>query len=149
MRRPTIGIIGNHHLINDEYPTHAGGTMNSEAIASVSGCVPLLIPADPRFVSVEGLLEVCDGFLLTGGRPNVHPEEYGEAARPRVEEAYRFFDDSLKDSEFLAGDSYSIADIVLLTTMDFSTFAGCPAPDNCAALTAWHKRVSERPSAAA
>jgi putative glutamine amidotransferase len=23
-------------------------------------------------------MEVCDGFMLTGGRPNVHPEEYGE-----------------------------------------------------------------------
>jgi putative glutamine amidotransferase len=79
MHRPIVGIIGNQHLINDQYPAHAGGTMNSEAVASVSGCMPLLIPADPRFVSVAELLEVCDGFLLTGGRPNVHPEEYGEA----------------------------------------------------------------------
>ncbi|GAA4644012.1 glutathione S-transferase [Pontixanthobacter gangjinensis] len=75
--------------------------------------------------------------------------EYGEAARPRVEEAYRFFDKSLEGREFLASDSYSIADIALLTTMDFSAFAGCPAPQDCAALTAWHSRVSERPSAAA
>ncbi|KZZ29442.1 gamma-glutamyl-gamma-aminobutyrate hydrolase, partial [Sulfitobacter sp. HI0082] len=56
----------------------AGGQMNTEAIAEVSGCLPLIVPSDPRFVSVEELLEVCDGFLLTGGRPNVHPEEYGE-----------------------------------------------------------------------
>jgi putative glutamine amidotransferase len=54
--------------------------MNSDAVANVSGCLPLLIPADPRYVSVDELLEVCDGFLLTGGRPNVHPEEYGEPA---------------------------------------------------------------------
>ena len=39
MQRPVIGIIGNHHLINDQYPTHAGGTMNSEAIAEVADCV--------------------------------------------------------------------------------------------------------------
>ena len=38
----------------------------------------MIIPSDPSLVSVEELLEVCDGFLLTGGRPNVHPEEYGE-----------------------------------------------------------------------
>ncbi|WP_121634385.1 gamma-glutamyl-gamma-aminobutyrate hydrolase family protein [Tropicibacter alexandrii] len=79
MARPIVGIIGNQHLINDQYPAHAGGAMNSEAVASVSDCMPLLIPADPRFVMVEELLETCDGFLLTGGRPNVHPEEYGEA----------------------------------------------------------------------
>ncbi|MDV7145371.1 gamma-glutamyl-gamma-aminobutyrate hydrolase family protein [Tropicimonas sp. TH_r6] len=88
MARPVIGIIGNHYLINDEYPTHAGGTMNSEAVAEVCGAVPMVIPADPRFVSVEDLLEICDGFLLTGGRPNVHPEEYGEA----VTDAHGEFD---------------------------------------------------------
>jgi putative glutamine amidotransferase len=80
MARPIVGIIGNSYLINDEYPTHAGGTMNSEAVATVSDCMPLLIPADPSLVSVDELLEACDGFLLTGGRPNVHPEEYGETA---------------------------------------------------------------------
>jgi putative glutamine amidotransferase len=88
MTRPVVGIIGNHHLINDEYPAHAGGAMNSEAISMVSGCVPLLVPADPRYLSVEELLATCDGFLLTGGRPNVHPEEYGEAAT----EAHGAFD---------------------------------------------------------
>lgn len=82
MRRPVVGIIGNAHLINDQYPAHAGGRMNSEAISEVSGCIPLLIPADPRLVSVEELLDVCDGFLLTGGRPNVHPNEYGEDETP-------------------------------------------------------------------
>ena len=48
----------------------------------------MVIPTDPRFVSVQELLEVCDGFLLTGGRPNVHPEEYGEEAT----EAHGAFD---------------------------------------------------------
>jgi putative glutamine amidotransferase len=78
MSRPVVGIIGNHHLINDEYPTHAGGTMNSAAVAEVAGCLPLLIPSDPRLVTVEELMERCDGFLLTGGRPNVFAGEYGE-----------------------------------------------------------------------
>ncbi|UOA31415.1 Gamma-glutamyl-gamma-aminobutyrate hydrolase PuuD [Sulfitobacter sp. DSM 110093] len=78
MARPVVGIIGNSYLLNDSYPVHAGGQMNTEAIAEVSGCLPMIVPSDPRFVSVEELLEVCDGFLLTGGRPNVHPEEYGE-----------------------------------------------------------------------
>ncbi|MGH1368782.1 MAG: gamma-glutamyl-gamma-aminobutyrate hydrolase family protein [Maritimibacter sp.] len=82
MARPVIGIIGNAHLVGDSYQTHGGGTMNSQAIAEVSGGLPLIVPADPRLVSVEDLLDTCDGFLLTGGRPNVHPEEYGEAETP-------------------------------------------------------------------
>ncbi|SFA76149.1 putative glutamine amidotransferase [Poseidonocella pacifica] len=88
MTRPVVGIIGNQYLINNEYPAHAGGTMNSEAVACVSGCMPMLVPADPRFVSVQELMALCDGFLFTGGRPNVHPEEYGEAAT----EAHGAFD---------------------------------------------------------
>jgi putative glutamine amidotransferase len=82
MRRPVIGIIGNMSLLNESYPVHAGGTMNSEAVAQVSGGLPLIIPTDPRYVSVAELLDLCDGFLLTGGRPNVHPEEYGEEETP-------------------------------------------------------------------
>ena len=82
MSRPVIGIISNSYLINDDYPTHAGGTMNSCAIAQVSDCLPLLVPSDPALVRVNELLDVCDGFLLTGGRPNVHPEEYGETETP-------------------------------------------------------------------
>ena len=37
---------------------------------------------------MEELLETFDGFLLTGGRPNVHPNEYGESAT----EAHGAFD---------------------------------------------------------
>lgn len=81
-RRPVVGVIGNSALLNESYPVHASGVMNSAAIAEVAGAMPLTIPADPRFVTVADLLEACDGFLLTGGRPNVHPEEYGEDATP-------------------------------------------------------------------
>lgn len=80
--RPIVGIIGNANLLNGDYPVHAGGAMNSAAVADVAGCMPLVIPTDPRFVTVPELLEVCDGFLLTGGRPNVHPSEYGQPETP-------------------------------------------------------------------
>ena len=77
-KRPVVGIIGNMSFIND-YPVHGSGLTNNSAVAEVAGCLPMVIPADPRLVSVAELMAVCDGFLLTGGRPNVHPEEYGEA----------------------------------------------------------------------
>jgi putative glutamine amidotransferase len=80
--RPVIGIIGNPSLLNDTYPVHAGGVMNSEAVAEVAGALPVIIPSDPRYVCIDELLELCDGFLLTGGRPNVHPSEYGEDETP-------------------------------------------------------------------
>lgn len=82
LRRPVVGIIGNISLLHGDYEVHATGTTNSEAVAQVAGCLPLMIPTDPRFVSVAELLDLCDGFLLTGGRPNVHPSEYGMDETP-------------------------------------------------------------------
>ncbi len=54
-RRPVVGVIGNSALLNESYPVHATGVMNSAAIAEVAGAMPLTIPADPRFVSVADL----------------------------------------------------------------------------------------------
>ncbi|OBX20659.1 glutathione S-transferase [Erythrobacter sp. QSSC1-22B] len=75
--------------------------------------------------------------------------EWGEANRPRVEEAMRFFDTSLDGREFLAGKAFTAADILLVTTLDFAQFVGLEMPDDCANLRAWHNRVSARPSASA
>ena len=80
MSRPVIGIMGNFYLINDQYPAHAAGTMNCEAIAELCNATPLIIPGDPEFVRVDELMRICDGFLFTGGRPNVHPKFYGHKA---------------------------------------------------------------------
>ena len=88
MPRPVVGIIANSHMITDTYHVHAGGFHSSNAIAAVAGCTPMLIPSDPSLVAVEDLIEQCDGFMFTGGRPNVHPEEYGETAT----EAHGTFD---------------------------------------------------------
>ena len=78
--RAIVGIISNAYLINDQYPAHANGAMNTNAVAKVADCMALCFPADPAVSPLDELLETFDGFLLTGGRPNVHPEEYGEAA---------------------------------------------------------------------
>lgn len=78
MARPIVGIIANTYLINDQYPAHACGAMNSAAIAEICGCMPIIVPADASIVSVDDILETCDGFVFPGARPNVHPEEYGE-----------------------------------------------------------------------
>lgn len=80
MKRPVVGVIGNQYLINDQYPVHAAGCMTTWAVSHVSDCTPMIVPTDPDITSVEELIEICHGFVFTGGRPNVHPEEYGEVA---------------------------------------------------------------------
>lgn len=82
MRRPVIGIIANSYLINDEYPAHAAGMMNAQALADVAGAQPLIVPAHPALVCLATLLDICDGFVLPGARANVHPQEYGEVETP-------------------------------------------------------------------
>ena len=76
-------------------------------------------------------------------------EGWGEANRPRIADAFAFFDRSLENSEFLAGDKFSMADILLLTTVDFATFIGSGPDAANGALMRWHEQVSARPSASA
>jgi len=75
--------------------------------------------------------------------------EFGESQRPRVVAAMAEFDRALTRGEWLDGVRYTIADIVLLTTIDFANFVGIAVPDDLVALKAWHRRASDRPSAAA
>ncbi|OQW74969.1 MAG: glutathione S-transferase [Proteobacteria bacterium ST_bin14] len=75
--------------------------------------------------------------------------EFGESNRPRVIAAMRYFDESLAGRNWLAGKDYTIADITLLTTIDFAIFIGIAIPDDMPNLAAWHERASARPSAQA
>lgn len=75
--------------------------------------------------------------------------EWGEANKPRVAEAFAFFDLSLEGRAFLAGDRFSMADIILLTTLDFANFVGCGPGEELAELARWHEAASARPSASA
>jgi putative glutamine amidotransferase len=82
MARPVVGIISNSHMINDEYHVYGGGAMMVQALTQVSEVLPIIIPLDPAAADVDALMATCDGFLFPGGRPNVHPVEYGEDTTP-------------------------------------------------------------------
>jgi glutathione S-transferase len=75
--------------------------------------------------------------------------EFGESNRPKALAAMRRIDEALQGCEYLAGDCYTMADIVLLTTIDFAAFIGVAMPEDLTALRAWHERVSSRSSASA
>lgn len=75
--------------------------------------------------------------------------DFGESNRARVAAAFAEFDAALADRPFVAGKDFSMADIVLLSSVDFARFVGVGPAADLAHLAAWHARVSERPSAAA
>ena len=78
MTRPLVGVVSNSHLINDKYEVYGAGAMNIQALAQVSDVVPAIVPMAPQHLSLAELMDRFDGFFFPGGRPNVHPEEYGE-----------------------------------------------------------------------
>lgn len=76
-------------------------------------------------------------------------EAFGEANKERSFGAMRWLDKDLDGRPFIAGEAYSMADIVTLCTLDFAKFIDLPIPEECRNLRAWHARVSSRPSARA
>jgi putative glutamine amidotransferase len=78
MKRPIVGIIGNAYFIDGDYPIQSSGVTNIEAISEVADAIPVVIPAIPEVSKPHELVERFDGFVFTGARPNIHPEEYGE-----------------------------------------------------------------------
>ncbi len=77
MVRPIVGVIGNCYMISDRFQAHASSFFSSEAVSRVADCLPVIVPCDPELVEIEELMARFDGFLFTGGRTNVHSEEYG------------------------------------------------------------------------
>lgn len=75
--------------------------------------------------------------------------DFGESNRAQADRMYRWLDLELADRAFIAGDAYSMADIIALTTIQFGQFIGVPVPEGCGRVTAWLERVAARPSAAA
>ena len=72
------------------------------------------------------------------------------APHPLLSAYYKFLDEQLSDRSHIAGDTYSIADIVALCTIDFAASLNkLPVEPSLERLTRWHESVSARPSAKA
>jgi len=88
MKRPIVGIIANSYTIESGYPVQASGIINVNAVGHVADAMPVIIPSIEGLSTTKELIAHFDGFVFTGGRPNVHPNEYGEEAT----EAHGSFD---------------------------------------------------------
>ena len=74
-------------------------------------------------------------------------KDFGESNKETYRGAQKYIDRELAGREFLVGDSYTMADICLLSTVDFADWIGLPVEDEFANLKAWRERVKARPSA--
>jgi len=74
-------------------------------------------------------------------------KEAKEASDRNTEKFYGRLNNELAVTQFVAGDRFTIADITLLTAIDFATAMVDLKPDSVLTnLYRWHKEVSERPS---
>ncbi|MCX7584824.1 glutathione S-transferase family protein [Phenylobacterium sp. 58.2.17] len=74
-------------------------------------------------------------------------KDFGESNKETYRGAQKYVDRELEGREFLVGDSYTMADICLLSTVDFAEWIGLPVEDEFVNLKAWRERVKARPSA--
>ena len=61
-------------------------------------------------------------------------------------DGHRYFDSVLANSTYVAGDSFSMADITLYAGYGFANFIKLEIPPELNNLDAWYERVSQRPS---
>lgn len=144
------------------------GTMISESV-SICRYLEALHPDPPMFGTtpleqaqidmwlrrVEFQLLIPTGMYwrhahpLTAALLTQH-KDFGESNRETVARAMKWLDRELADGRaFIAGETYSIADIVAQTTIDFAAFIGLEVPADTPHLTAWRERVGSRASAGA
>lgn len=106
-----------------------------------------------RHAELELLWPITQVFRNTNkfweGRIKQAPD-FAVVMRDLLAERFDWFNGELANRPFLAGDRFSVADITALCAIDF----GKPSSIRIDAAThphlaAWHKRVSERPSAKA
>ncbi|MDX2411349.1 MAG: glutathione binding-like protein, partial [Woeseiaceae bacterium] len=95
--------------------------------------------------SVKGL----KGHALTGPLGYEQIPELAERGRTGVSVFLESLNKQLEGNEFVAGDSFSIADISALVLVDFAAWIKITIPADATNLKRWYDAVSSRPSAAA
>ncbi|MDB5429521.1 MAG: glutathione S-transferase [Caulobacter sp.] len=75
--------------------------------------------------------------------------EIAEVNRAGAERVLKVFDRRLADSEFIAAGRVTIADILVVTALDFARMAKFRVPENFANVTRWYAAMLERPAAKA
>jgi glutathione S-transferase len=113
-----------------------------------------------RRAELEGFAAVMEGVRNAAerlkGRAIAGPHDYdqipalAERSRLRVKNFYADIDTRLAEAPYVAGNTFSAADITALVTVDFATKAmSFSVPGEHAALERWYENVSSRPSVGA
>jgi glutathione S-transferase len=89
-----------------------------------------------------------EGLELFRSRMRVLPEA-AEGLKATARDNLAWLDRLLEGRQFIAGDRFTMADIILFCATDFGASVNQPLDDGLTNLAAWKQRVSSRPSAVA
>lgn len=99
------------------------------------------------FLNMVGLaFQHTSGYFADRMTPN---KEWGEDCATNASKFMHMLDKHLADSEFVAGSTFSIADITALITIDFARVIKLRRGEDQQNLNRWYDLVSARPSAKA
>jgi glutathione S-transferase len=88
----------------------------------------------------------AEGFELFKTRMHVLPEA-APGLKQIVQEKLKWLDGLMDGKQFIAGDRFTIADIILYCALDFGAGMGQPIDPSLTRIKAWFDRVDSRPSA--
>ena len=87
------------------------------------------------------------GHALTGPVGYEQIPELVERGRRRAQKFFEDLDEHLKGREYIVGDTFTLADIAALATVDFAKAIKMDIAEQQSDLKRWHQLVSVRPSA--
>ncbi len=89
----------------------------------------------------------AEGVELFRARMRVLPEA-ADGLKATARDNLAWLDALLAGKTFIAGDRFTVADIILYVALDFGASVGQPLDPSWTNLAAWRQRVASRPSAA-
>lgn len=94
---------------------------------------------------------LADGFRFAEGLPLFKERirtipHAADDFKAIAQDGLKWFDDQLSGKEFIAGDRFTLADIVLFAFLDFGASVGQPLDPSLKHVNAWLERVKSRPS---
>jgi len=72
--------------------------------------------------------------------------EWGEKMREKAIRGMHYFDGVLRSQPYVAGETFSMADIAVTGGMIFPALVSLAVPDECTALKAWYSTIQRRPA---
>jgi glutathione S-transferase len=106
-----------------------------------------------RWVDQQIVVPMTNGFRSAEGLPMFEPRmlcvpEAADGNKAYVRDGLTKADARLAGQDYLCGNRFTLADILLFCFVEFGAQVGQPIPDGLNNLKAWQARIAARPSAA-